>query len=102
MWKWIVEIISRFQGSGIKIGRVNFIRVAKPLIFYNILCACCSLSDVIWAIVFFALNFHLLLLSLYTLGEGRFWVYENFDVYKHAHHAADDGYLRDEILFDQL
>ena len=30
MWKWI---LSKFQGHGMKIARVNLIRVAKPLIF---------------------------------------------------------------------
>ena len=37
VWKWMVEFLSKFQGRGIKIGRVNSICVAKPLIFLNIL-----------------------------------------------------------------
>ena len=37
MWKWIVEFLSKFQSSGIKIDRVNSIGVSKPLIFFNIL-----------------------------------------------------------------
>ena len=37
MWKWMVEFLRKFQGRGIKIDRVNSIRVAKPLIFFNIL-----------------------------------------------------------------
>ena len=31
------EFLSKFQGCGIKIDRVNSIRVAKPLILFNIL-----------------------------------------------------------------
>ena len=34
-----VEFLSKFQGRGIKIDRVYSIRVANPLIFYNILSA---------------------------------------------------------------
>ena len=30
-------VVSKFQGRGIKITRVNSIRVAEPLIFFNIL-----------------------------------------------------------------
>ena len=30
MWKWIGEFLSKFQGRGMKIARVNSIRVAKP------------------------------------------------------------------------
>ena len=37
MLKWMVEFLSKFQGSVIKIERVNSILVAKPLIFFNIL-----------------------------------------------------------------
>ena len=37
MWTLMVEFFSKFQGSGIKIDRVYLIRVAKPLIFTNIL-----------------------------------------------------------------
>ena len=36
---WMVEFISKFQGSGIKIDRANLIRAAIPLIFFNILLA---------------------------------------------------------------
>ena len=35
----MVEFLSKFQGSGIKIDRANSIRFAKPLIFFNILLA---------------------------------------------------------------
>ena len=35
----MVEFLIEFQGRGIKIARVNSIRIAKPLIFFNILCA---------------------------------------------------------------
>ena len=37
MWKWMVEFLTRFQGRGVNIDRVNSIRVVKPLIFFNIL-----------------------------------------------------------------
>ena len=37
--KWIVEFLSKFQGRGIQILQVNSIRVAKSLIFFNILSA---------------------------------------------------------------
>ena len=37
MRKWMVEFISKFQGSGIIIERVNSKRVAEPSIFFNIL-----------------------------------------------------------------
>ena len=37
MWKWMVEFLRKFQGSGINIDVVNSIRVTKPLIFFNIL-----------------------------------------------------------------
>ena len=37
MWTRMDKFLSKFQGSGIKIGLVNPIRVAKPLIFFNIL-----------------------------------------------------------------
>ena len=39
MSKFMVEFISKFHGSDIKIDRVNSILVAKLLIFFNILCA---------------------------------------------------------------
>ena len=29
MWKWMVEFLSKFQGRGIKIARVNSIHFAK-------------------------------------------------------------------------
>ena len=37
MWKRMGQFLSKFQGIGIKIDRVNSIGVAKPLIFFNIL-----------------------------------------------------------------
>ena len=33
----MVKFLSKFHGRGIKIDRVNWIRVATPLIFFNIL-----------------------------------------------------------------
>ena len=33
----MAEFLSKFQGSGFKIVRVNSIRVAKQVIFFNIL-----------------------------------------------------------------
>ena len=35
----MVEFLSKFQGRGIKIDIVNSIRVAKSMIFFNILSA---------------------------------------------------------------
>ena len=35
----MVEFFGELQGLGIKIDNENFIRVAKPLIFFNMLCA---------------------------------------------------------------
>ena len=37
MWKSMAKFLSKFQDTGIKIDRVNSIRVPKPLIFFNIL-----------------------------------------------------------------
>ena len=37
MWKSMVKFLSKFQDTGIKIDRVNSIRVPKPFIFFNIL-----------------------------------------------------------------
>ena len=39
LWTWMDEFLSKFHGSGIKIDRVISIRVAKPMIFFNILYA---------------------------------------------------------------
>ena len=36
MWKLMVKLLSKFQGRGIKIDKVNSIRVAKSMIFFNI------------------------------------------------------------------
>ena len=33
----MIEFLSKFQGRGMKIDKVNSIRVAKPLIFFSIL-----------------------------------------------------------------
>ena len=44
----MVQFLSKFQSHGIKIDRVNSIRAAKPMIFFNILRAVASLlSEVI-------------------------------------------------------
>ena len=37
MCKWMVEFLSKFQGRGIEIDIVNSIRVAKLIIFFNII-----------------------------------------------------------------
>ena len=37
MWKWMLQFLCKFQGRDIKIGKVNSIRFAKLLIFFNIL-----------------------------------------------------------------
>ena len=60
MWKWMVEFLSKFHVRGIKIDRVNSIRVAKSVIFFNILRAIAPWVTSSWAIVFFALNVRLL------------------------------------------
>ena len=59
MWKWMVEFLSKLQGSGIKIDRVNSIRVAKSIIFFNI-CRDILHRESSWAIIFFALSLSLL------------------------------------------
>ena len=59
MWKWMVEFLSKSRGRGIKIGRVSSIRVAKSMIFFNILRAVAPWVTS-WAIVFFALTLRLL------------------------------------------
>ena len=37
MRKYMFKFLNKFKGSGIKIARVNSIRIAKPMIFLNIL-----------------------------------------------------------------
>ena len=37
MWKWMVEFLSKFWGRHIRIDRVNSVRLAKSIIFFNIL-----------------------------------------------------------------
>ena len=37
MGKWMLKFLSKFQGRGTKIDRVNSIPVAKSMIFFNIL-----------------------------------------------------------------
>ena len=60
MWKWMVEFLSKFQCRGIKIDRVYSIRVAKSMIFFNILRAIAPSVTSSWAIVFFAMCLRLL------------------------------------------
>ena len=60
IWKWMVEFLSKFQGRGIKIDRVNLIRFAKSMIFFNIFRAITPWVTTSWAIVFFALSLRLL------------------------------------------
>ena len=36
MWKWMVKFLSKFQGRGIKIDRINSIRFANSLVLFNI------------------------------------------------------------------
>ena len=52
----MLEFLSNFHGSGIKIGRVNSIPVGKPLIFFNILRALIQQVTSSRAIVFYELN----------------------------------------------
>ena len=68
MWKWMVEFRSKFQGHGIEIDRVYSIRVAKSMIFFNILRVIAPWVMSSWAIVFFALRKHLLL-EVYILWQ---------------------------------
>ena len=35
MWTWMVEFLSKFQGRGINIDRVNSIHVSKSMIFFS-------------------------------------------------------------------
>ena len=69
MWKWMVEFLSKFQGRGIKIDRVNSILVDKSIIFFNILREIAPWVTSSWAIVFFALSLRLLPL-VYILWLG--------------------------------
>ena len=39
MWKWMIDVFSKFQGCDIKNDSINLIRAAKLLIFLNILLA---------------------------------------------------------------
>ena len=50
----MVDFLSKFQDCGIKIDRVNSIRVAKSIIFFNILRATAPWLTSSWSIVFFA------------------------------------------------
>ena len=68
MRKWMVEFLNKFQGRGIKIHRDNLIRVAKSIIFFNILRAIAPWVTSSWAIVFFALSLRLLPL-VYIFGS---------------------------------
>ena len=54
------EFLSKFQGRGIKIDRVKSIRVAKSMIFFNIVRAIAPWVTSSWAIAFFALSLRLL------------------------------------------
>ena len=54
------KFLSKFQGRGIKIDRVNSICVATSMIFYKILRAIASWVTSSWAIVFFAWSLRLL------------------------------------------
>ena len=75
MRTWMVKFLAKFQGiRGSKIDSVNSIRVAKPLTFFNILRSVVRYVRSSWAIVFFALSLHLLLLSLYSILCGRWLV----------------------------
>ena len=87
--EWMVEFLSKFQCHGIKIYRVNSIRVAKSVIFFNILWAIAPWVTSSSAIVFFALSLRLLplvsilwlcvlVLSLWCSSDGghslNYWV----------------------------
>ena len=62
----MIEYLIKFQGRGIKIG-VNSVRVAKSMIFFNILYAIAPWVTSSWAIVFFELSLRLLPL-VFILG----------------------------------
>ena len=50
------KFISKFQGHGIEIARINSLHIAKPLIFFNIFCAINLEVTSSWAIVLFKLS----------------------------------------------
>ena len=65
MRKWIVVVLSKFQGRGCKIARVNSICVVQPIIFFQYLT--CHLSQLVHT-----------LLSLYITGGGVLALSNNF------------------------
>ena len=82
MWTWMDEFFSKFHGSGIKIDRVISIRVAKPLIFFNILYAvvrydakCChheQLFSFRWACIYFYLIY--IHCERWLLVDSSLWI----------------------------
>ena len=72
MWKWMGEFLSKFHGRGIKIDRVNSIRIAKLMIFFDIMCIAPWVTPS-WAVVFFALSMGLLPL-VYKLWLFNQWL----------------------------
>ena len=61
------EFLSKFQGRRIKIDRVNSIRVATSMIFFDILGCHCIASDVIMSYRFLCVELASTSVSLYTL-----------------------------------
>ena len=80
MYKWMVEFLSKFKGSGIKVDRVSSIRVAKSLISFNILRVDDRKETSSRDIVFFAMSLRLVslvnilwLISLYRADNVLYW-----------------------------
>ena len=70
MRKYKVEFFRKFQGRGLKIGRVNSIRVAIRMFFFNILHAISPQMTSSRAIVFFEQAVHIHYFLSYTLGSN--------------------------------
>ena len=66
----MVEFFSKLECRGIKISRVNSIRVAKPLIFNNILGAVNPQVTSSWAVVFLELRVSIPYLGIPLQGKG--------------------------------
>ena len=71
MWKLMVKCLSKQQGRGIKISEFNSIRVAKSIIFLNILRVIAPRVTSSLAIVFFTLSLrlHPLVYILWHIGR---------------------------------
>ena len=77
MWNSMVEFL-KYQGRGMKIDRVYSIRVAKSMIFFNILRAIAPWETSSWAIVYFALSLRLFPL-VYILCKLKSSIHTDID-----------------------